>query len=334
MGTRVSIVYIRELAAFISEQGVNVSDLLRATGVSEQLLETPDATVTRFEIHRVMARAAELCQPGFSIRFGHRMRPGHHGFLGQAMMCARTLRESLKTLERFARTRGIPASFRLLEDHDVGRMFFDLTTPVGRLRTQYLEWALMIALSPCLQHSKPGEAAPRRVLLDFPQPDYRTVYDRFLPCPVEFNARRNAVVFTRKALDTELVNSNAAVLEFCERRCELILADLESGTDVSSRVRNKLLDGLPPFPTAEQTASALHMSSRVLRRRLQEEGTSFRDLVRQVRQQLACRYLQESELTIDEVARLLGYSEPAAFSRAFKSWTTRSPTGFRQSGAH
>jgi AraC-like DNA-binding protein len=71
------------------------------------------------------------------------------------------------------------------------------------------------------------------------------------------------------------------------------------------------------------------MSTRALRRRLREEGTSFRILVRQVREQLARRYLREGSLTVDEVSRLLGYSEPAAFSRAFKSWTRRSPSAYR-----
>ena len=233
MENRISISYVRELADFLSENNIKTSDLLRNTGVSEELLDDPEVTVSRFEIHRVMARASRLSPPGFALQFGHRMRPGHHGFLGQAMMCARTLRESLKTLERFARTRGIPAAFRLIEDQRGGRLYFDLATPVGQLRTQYLEWALMIALSPGLQNNESGGAIPVRIWLDFPQPDYRSVYEGLLPCAVEFDAERNAVLFTQEALDTGLENSNAAVLEFCERRCELILADLVAVGEVA-----------------------------------------------------------------------------------------------------
>jgi AraC-like DNA-binding protein len=333
METRIPIIYVRELADFLGESGVNYADLIRKLEVPASLLADQEATVSRFEIHHILARAAAMSPPGFALRFGHRMRPGHHGLLGQAMMCARTLRESLKTLERFASTRGIPAAYRLVESEVGGELRFDLTTPVGRLRTQYLEWALMIALSPSLQHSRPGEAAPQRVRLAFPRPGYAALYKQLVPCPVEFDATHNLVSYDRHALDTALVNSNAAVLEFCERRCELILADLQSAADVSSRVRNELLAGLPPFPDAERTARALHMSSRALRRRLRAEGTSFRALVQQVRRQLAYRYLQQRELTVDEVARLLGYSESAAFSRAFKAWTGQNPTEFRGSAS-
>jgi AraC-like DNA-binding protein len=73
----------------------------------------------------------------------------------------------------------------------------------------------------------------------------------------------------------------------------------------------------------------MHMSERALRRRLQAEGTSFRILVQDVRRHLARRYLQDGGLTVDEVSRLLGYSEPAAFSRAFKRWTGQSPSACR-----
>ena len=329
MEPRISIVYVTELAAYLEARGIDRDHLLAGTGITPSLLDDPRATVSRFEVHRVLAQAADLSPPDFALRLGHRMRPGHHGFLGHAMMCARTLRESLKTLERFARTRGIPASYRLAETGDGGVLVFDLTMAVGRQRRSYLEWALMIALAPSLQHSRPREAGPDRVRLDFSPPGHRAVYTEFIDCPIEFDAGCNAVDFSSAALATRLVNSNAAVLEFCERRCELLLAGLDSGEELADRVRNRLLAGPPPFPDAAATARSMHMSERALRRRLQAEGTSFRILVQDVRRHLARRYLQDGGLTVDEVSRLLGYSEPAAFSRAFKRWTGQSPSACR-----
>jgi AraC-like DNA-binding protein len=329
---RISTVYVRELTAYLAELGRAPEAVLRGAGVSPARVADPDATVSRFDVHRVLAGAAAISPPDFALRLGHRMRPGHHGFLGHAMLCARTLAESLRTLERFARTRGIPASYRLLENESGGELVFDLTTSVGRLRRSYLEWALMIALAPSLQHGRPRKAGPARVLLDFPAPAHTQAYRELVPCEVRFAASRNAVCYSRAALDVALVNSNAEVLAFCERRCELMLADLDSGQGLASRVRNRLLEGPPPFPSATRTARSLHMSTRALRRRLEAEGTSFRELVRQVREQLARRYLRDGSLTVDEVSRLLGYSEPAAFSRAFKAWTRRSPSEFRAQG--
>ncbi len=329
--SEISIRYIRELADFVSELGMSRTELLRSSGVPESLLSDSDGAISRFACHRVLANAAKMCPQSFALRLGQRMRSGHHGFLGHAMMCARTLGESLNTLERFAGTRGIPASYRIRQHGDGAILLFELTTPVGHLRTHYLEWALMTALSPSLDECAAREAGPRRVSLDYPEPGYREVYDELIPCPIDFDAEENAIFFTTRALQTPLLNSNEAIRDFCERRCELILADLEAGGELADRVRSQLLAGLPPFPTAEATARSLHISSRALRRRLHAEGTSFRRLVQQVRKQLACRYLRECELTVDQVARLLGYAETAPFSRAFRSWTGRSPSEFRGS---
>ena len=135
------------------------------------------------------------------------------------------------------------------------------------------------------------------------------------------------------ASGSNLNASNAAVLEFCERRCELLLAGLDGGAGLADRVRNRLLEGPPPFPDAAATARSMHMSERALRRRLQSEGTSFRTLVQEVRRQPASRYLRDGGLTVDEVSRLLGYSEPAAFSRAFKRWAGVRPRVYREEPA-
>ncbi len=329
MDAGISVTYVCELAGLLGEMGIAREDLLSRTGVPVSLLDVADATISRFACHRVLARAAELGPPGFALRLGRRMRPGHHGILGHAMICSRTVGESLKTLERFAMTRGIPASFCLVEGPRGQTLRFDLATPVGHLRREYLEWALMIAMWPVFQDPGSRRSYPYLIELDYPRPRYNEIYSELIDCPIEFERDANAIHFSAEALATPQQNTNAEVREFCERRCEMILHDLEAGGGLTDRVRNALLAGPPPLPDAETIAASLHMSSRALRRGLRRENASFRILLQQVRKQLACRYLEEHQLTIDEVARLLGYAEPPAFSRAFKKWVGVSPSGFR-----
>jgi AraC-like DNA-binding protein len=76
-------------------------------------------------------------------------------------------------------------------------------------------------------------------------------------------------------------------------------------------------------------ARQLGMSERTLHRRLAEDGVSYQDLLEEVRKAAAGRYLDESTLAIGEIAYLLGYSEPAAFHRAFKRWYATTPEHFR-----
>ena len=84
-------------------------------------------------------------------------------------------------------------------------------------------------------------------------------------------------------------------------------------------------------PNLEQIAPRLHMSARTLHRRLEEEGTSFRQVLAEVRREIGARHLSERRLAIGEIAFLLGFSEPSAFHRAFKRWTGHAPLAYRQS---
>ena len=84
----------------------------------------------------------------------------------------------------------------------------------------------------------------------------------------------------------------------------------------------------------EELARELAMSTRTLQRKLREEQTTYQELLETLQQEVAVNYLQESNLTISEIAYLLGYSEPGVFTRAFKRWTGHSPTAYRQQQAY
>jgi AraC-like DNA-binding protein len=83
-------------------------------------------------------------------------------------------------------------------------------------------------------------------------------------------------------------------------------------------------------PSAVRIASALHMSGRTLTRRLEDEGTTFKDLLDDLRKSLSLRYVGSTDLGLSEIAFLLGFSQSAAFHRAFKRWTQQTPLEYRR----
>ena len=110
-----------------------------------------------------------------------------------------------------------------------------------------------------------------------------------------------------------------------------MLQRLPKGEAVTDLVRRLLAGELcNGEPTLEEIVPRLHMSARTLHRRLEEEGTSFRQVLAEVRREIAARHLSERRLAIDEIAFLPGFSEPSAFNRAFKRWTGHAPLGYRQ----
>ncbi len=86
-------------------------------------------------------------------------------------------------------------------------------------------------------------------------------------------------------------------------------------------------------PSLQNVASTLAMSPRTLQRRLNDEGTSFSEILEAFRQQMATVLLEDDKLAVYEIAFLLGYSEPSTFHRAFRRWTDRSPREFRSSSS-
>ncbi len=108
------------------------------------------------------------------------------------------------------------------------------------------------------------------------------------------------------------------------------LADLSGPATTAERVRAALLEGIPSgLLTMEAMARKLALSKRTLQRRLEEEGTSYQQVLTETREALARHYLEKTALPAAEVAFLLGFDEPNSFYRAFRQWTGRTPDSLR-----
>jgi len=123
--------------------------------------------------------------------------------------------------------------------------------------------------------------------------------------------------------------SNVQMLRICEERCQAIVERLGSGGQMADRVRSHILAGRGFGLGA--VGKHMAMSPRSLRRRLRDEGTSFRDVVGDVRKGLALDYLKTSDLDLEEIATLLGYEDAANFNRAFRRWVGVAPARHRNS---
>jgi AraC-like DNA-binding protein len=155
-----------------------------------------------------------------------------------------------------------------------------------------------------------------------PAEEYRAV----LECPVRFQSERSGIVFEDAALDAPRAGSDPRLAGFLQAHAEVLLAKLPDDATFAEQVRAALVAELREGePDVAKVARRLGTSARSLQRRLQEEGASFRAVVDDARLELSRVYLGEKNLSIADIAYLLGYSDPAAFTRAFKRWTGRSP---------
>lgn len=178
----------------------------------------------------------------------------------------------------------------------------------------------------------PLEGARVEICFMHPQPDdvseYRKVFGQ---SPVRFGASFDGFIFETAALERPLPASDPNLHELLTRHAEQMLAELPNAQSLSRRVRALIVPALQHGDaTAENIASKLHMSRRTLTRQLEAEGTTFKDLLAELRRAMAMRYLETTTLGTTEIALLLGFSETAAFHRAFKRWTKRTPLEYRR----
>jgi AraC-like DNA-binding protein len=112
--------------------------------------------------------------------------------------------------------------------------------------------------------------------------------------------------------------------------CDKMLSELKLNTGVAGKVREIFLSCLGQPTSFELVAERVRMSPRTLRRKLEQEGTSFRELIDELRAHAAIKYVRDTDLTIEDVAYALGFSDAAAFRRAFRRWTKSAPYEYRR----
>ena len=169
----------------------------------------------------------------------------------------------------------------------------------------------------------------RRVLVQGPQPQDIEPYKQAFRAPLVFGAPHDALVFERADMEAPLPTANEAMAILHDRFAGEYLARF-SESRVTHRARQVLCRMLPQGePKREMVAQALHLSQRTLQRRLQEEGTSYQQLLDDTRRDMAEQYLQQPGLTLLEVAYLLGFADPSNFFRAFRRWFGCTPNEYR-----
>jgi AraC-like DNA-binding protein len=170
---------------------------------------------------------------------------------------------------------------------------------------------------------------PRAAHFTFAAPRDAQIYPHMLGCAVMFDRAENQFVFDPGWLDKVPQLGNAMTYAEVVKLCDVLMDEMRLRIGLSGKVREVLLHNVMRPVSLESVARQLHMTGRTLRRRLRRENTSFRQLTDDLRKRLAIKYLDETDLVIEEVAHSLGFSEDASFRHAFRRWTNAAPAEFR-----
>jgi AraC-like DNA-binding protein len=304
--------------------GLDRGRICAEAGIDPALIDDPDARVPISLSARIWPAAAKQWDaPGLGLWAGGALQFGKLEALDYAFATARTLAEGLQRLEKYWQLVTGGATGMRADAHGTVELLgygqpdlrdYGLAAVVLRLG--------IFSVTPLLVTvAGPARAAPRE-------------YVARLGCPVELDARKTTIALAPAALSQPLAQRFPGLRTSVDHALDLLLDRALASRDPLAEVRREVMTLLGPSePTLEAVAARLHVSPRQLQRRLAEGGSSFSALVADARRALAELYLERGTMNVTEVAYLLGYSEPSAFSRAFKRWTGVAPENYRRRGA-
>ena len=315
----------------IESRGLDPAPLFAAEGIDLKLPVEPGTRLSYHAVDRVRARAVELSgDVDLALRFADYVHPSQLGALGYAWLASATLRSALDRMRRY---------FRVLNDHGRcllreanGLLHIDLDLSEGSVNPKARDDGQLAYLVTLMRMNMGPAFDPVQVRFPHATPEDRTAYDALFRCELVFGAESNGMTITLADADAPLANANHLLAQLNEQVVSRRLAQLDHA-NVVARTRAAITEQLSSGQlTDESVAGALHMTSRTMHRRLRKDGTSFRELLNDVRKDLAEAYIGDRTLTLTEITFLLGFSEPSSFSRAFRRWTGQSPSAARQAG--
>ncbi|MGQ0621028.1 MAG: AraC family transcriptional regulator [Panacagrimonas sp.] len=314
---------------FGADRGIDADTCLAGTGITAAMLQDPNALVPPEQemrlIENLILALPHEPAPGFEL--GLRYTVSTFGIWGFTLRTSRNLREAMDRALRYIALSTAYCAFTSAVEDD---RFIISADPSGipvQLRQFLLERDLGTALNLTRELQLTGRVVRH---LEFTGPDGETA-DRIRQLsglPVRCGAARNAVVMDLKGAETPLPTFDEHLVQVLEHQCRQLL-ERRQIAGIAGRVRQQLLGGLGLVSGLDEVARTLNLSSRSLRRRLDDEGTSFRDLVEDTRRQLAEQMLGTTDMKLDELAVHLGYADTASFTRAFRRWHGVSPGQYR-----
>jgi AraC-like DNA-binding protein len=337
----ISAGYPRALVDFAVAKGADRAALLAAAGLAEADLRQQDNRVALDRYLALFPAAARMTGiSAIALQFGEAVRMQDISIVGLICEACETTIEVGRELNRYAAlvlddARGEPATLMraVAQGGDVWvEMPHDLFTAnpsMAEAEFARLVWnaRVMFAQSPEFARLK----FPRVIHFTHDDPGYADEYARVFAAPVVFGSRWNAMQIDPEFITLRQPPVNRYVFGVLSARADALLQELQASRTVRGRVEGALAPILHTGETGmDRIAERLGMSRQTLYRALKAEGVTFEAVLDDLRRRLALSFLSDRKVSVNETAYLVGFSEPAAFSRAFKRWTGSSPKAVRK----
>jgi AraC-like DNA-binding protein len=334
--------YTRALLDFAVSKGADRDTLIEEASIRAFDLEDPDNRIPLANYLALLKAGIRLCnEPALSLLFGEAVKVQDISILGSLGQLIGNIEEGRRQMNRYASLMldagdgGTADASEFVREN--GDIWMKLTSEIYVDHPLLTESGFargvcgvrgMLANMPNFKNL----LFPKAIRFTHEEPSYRAEYDRIFGVPLFFGSSMNAIAIDGALLNVKMPRANPYLAEALRAHAEKLLKNLENSRSTTGRVEGLLI---PVLHTGEASveliARKLGISRQTLFRKLKAEGATFKKVLDELRHKLALHYLNDKNASVNETAYLVGFSEPAAFSRAFKRWTGSRPRTMQRS---
>ena len=328
----IDAVWVKLVARRLEGRGLSAADLLQRAEIKPYVLNQRSARIPYYQHAALLDLSAKATENGcFGLDLAaNESDPRDNGLLAYTALSSKTFGEALKVVERY---------FHVLNEAiDVSVEFsprevtvdYDISETGLATSRQAIEFGAA-NLVRSLRFLTNSRLRPAEVRFRHARNHEIAKFERFFGCPVHFGTRHNSLTFSHRQLGLPIATADERLHGLLIKYCEEILASRQdSSPDLRHRVETIITKLLCRGEAeTEMVAHELGMSVRTLARRLGDLGVTYAQILDELRHDLALRYLRDPNLSLSQIAFLLGYSELSAFSHAFRRWTRTTPGVWR-----
>ena len=321
------------VAKAMDSYGLNGTATLAEAGLD--ISQTPpfDARVPTDLLHRAIVSAPEgTLDPLFGLKFAEFVWPGSYHAFGVMITSSTTLRACCHRLRRYYAY--VSTADRVSFDEHGCLRYADASVGGDNssvLEITYHDIAWAATMLKLVRFISSLDYAPEHVCLAVPAPQgYTRQLADYFGCEIRYDAEQTALCFKEDDLDKPLAGGNAELA----RHSECLVYDYLKGFvqfGVINRARMVLFELLPRGNfDLDSLAEKMGMPAGQLATELKEAGTNYQQLLADVRRELAEEYIERSDLSVNEIAYMLGFSDCSNFARSFRRWMGTSPSEYRE----
>jgi AraC-like DNA-binding protein len=318
------------LVGMLSEMGYPESEVLVDTGIAHEQLQDFRNHMSFDQYKLLIASALRLTNnPHLGLMFGQRLHVTGYNVLGLGAIASETFMEALRFANRSNAVINPSVQLVINEDKNYINVNIEQTAPWDDAHVFIID----IQLAACHELVSMFDADVAKDViyyLDYPRPDDQGVYDGYVSGKLHFEYPYNRISIPEEFCYRPLPMRNPNAVKQAEGELRKFLESVNNQhQQLLLSIKELLTSREGEIPSFEVVADHFHVSPRTLNRRLGAIGTSYKEIVSEIRKRQAVEYLSGTRFSIDEIAYRLGYREPSNFSKAFRRWTGLSPSQYR-----